>query len=268
MDLEVIGSGIKARVGKKEIGKNQARRGSRKRAGVVTERDKVACRWVCEQGVMTVEQLWRAVWWNPDSNSPRYAYDRVLFLERAGFLKGVRTAFNLKTYFKATKMAQELAMSSGEGFSLIPLHAPPVTETGHSDGMTELRLAVLRAGKCADTTSASWKTDRVLMIDPGFPRERFYKHLPDALWVTPSGKRIAVEYERTRKVLSRLRLKVETFAREMARPDRAFDLVLWIGVPGTMSVLTQVLATHPEQRLRTMSEFLGELKPPKESGGA
>ena len=30
--------------------------------GVVTERDTVAMRWVCEQGAMSVDQLWRAVW--------------------------------------------------------------------------------------------------------------------------------------------------------------------------------------------------------------
>lgn len=262
--MEEVSSGKKAGPEKKIKARGT---NSKKRAGVVTDRDKIACRFVCEQGVMTVEQLWRAVWWNPESNSPRYAYDRVLFLERAGFLKGVRTSFNLKTYFKATKMAQELAMTCGEGVSLIPLHAPPVTETGHSDGMTELRLAVAKAGRLAQPISESWKTDRVLAIDPSFPRERFYKHLPDAIWVTPSGKRIAVEYERTRKVVSRLRLKVEAFAREMVRPDRAFDIVLWIGVPGTMSVLKQVLETHPEQRLRTLGEFLGELKPPREMSG-
>src|SRR5579885_3051500 len=87
--------------------------------GVITERDRVACRWVCEQGVMSVDQLWRAVWWSPESNSPRYAYDRVSFLERAGFLQGVRTAYSLKTYLKATRAAQEAAGTAGEGVSLI-----------------------------------------------------------------------------------------------------------------------------------------------------
>ena len=73
--------------------------------GVIMERDIKACRFVCEQGVMTVDQLWRAVWWSPESNSPRYAYDRVSFLERAGFFEGVRTSYSLKTYFKATRLA-------------------------------------------------------------------------------------------------------------------------------------------------------------------
>ncbi len=35
--------------------------GKGKVRGVLTARDRIACRWVCEQGVMTVDQLWRAV---------------------------------------------------------------------------------------------------------------------------------------------------------------------------------------------------------------
>jgi hypothetical protein len=204
---------------------------------------------------MTVDQLWRAVWWSPESNSPRYAYDRVSFLERAGLLVGVRTPYSLKTFFKATKQAQEAASTAGEGVSLIPLHAPSHAEIGHADGLTELRLAVQKTQR-----GASWRPDRVLVIDPAFPRERFYSHVPDAIWTTPKAQRIAVEYERTRKTASRLRLKVETFSRELARPDRAFDRVLWIGVPGTLSVLSQTLAAHPGQTLRTMDQLFSELK--------
>lgn len=231
--------------------------------GVITERDVKACRFVCEQGVMTVEQLWRACWWSPESNSPRYAYDRVLFLTRAGFLEGMRSPYSLKTYFKATRLAQELVSSAGEGVNLIPLATPPINEIGHADGLTELRLAVQRS-----QPAATWRSDRVLVIDPSFPRERFYSHVPDAIWTTPKGSRIGVEYERTRKVMSRLRMKVETFSREIARPDRAFDLCLWIGVPGTMQTLMKVLASHPAQRLRTMDQFLLELKSSKDAASA
>jgi hypothetical protein len=207
---------------------------------------------------MTVDQLWRAVWWSDASKSARYAYDRVLFLERSGFLEPIRTPFSLKTYFKATRMARELAEQVGEGMAPIPLCAPPLSEIPHTDGLTELRLGTLRAGR-----AAIWKTDRVLAIDPAFPRERFYSHLPDAIWTTPRGQRIAVEYERTRKGVARLRQKVEAFAREMARPDSAFDRVLWIGVPATFSELRTVLASHPEQTLRTVERFYMELKEEK-----
>src|SRR3989338_4822122 len=183
--------------------------------GVLTVRDAKACLWVCEQGVLTVDQLWRAVCWNDASRGPRYAYERVLFLERAGYLSRIKTVTSLKSYFKATRLAQELASGSGGGSGLVPLATPALNEIPHASELTELRLSALRAGR-----AASWSPDRVLMLDPTFPRERFYGLVPDAIWTTPSGKRIAVEYERTRKGVSRVRLKVEAFSREIARPDR------------------------------------------------
>lgn len=230
--------------------------GKEKRArGVVTDRDGLACHWICEQGAMTVDQLWQAVWWSKNSTSPRYAYDRVLFLERSGFVEPIRTPFSLKSYFKATRLGQELALSRQGSSELVPLASPRVSEIPHVDGLTGVRLAVLRAGRLT-----TWKTDRVLGIDPSFPRQRFYSHIPDAIWTTPSGKRVAVEYERTRKGVTKLRQKVEAFEREMARPDRAMDMVLWIAVPGTISELKTVLSSHQKQQLRTMDQFLVELK--------
>ena len=222
--------------------------------GVVTKRDAKACQWVCEQGVMTVDQLWRAVWWSDASRGPRYAYERVLFLERSGFLVRTETPYSLKSYFRATRLAQELASTCGEGSGLIPLASPALNEIPHADQLTELRLRVLKAGRYT-----SWRPDRVLVIDPTFPRERFYGLVPDAIWTTLSGKRIAVEYERTRKGISRVRLKVEAFSREIARPDRAMDLVLWIASGGAHQDLKSVLTSHPAQRLRTSEEFQAEL---------
>ena len=233
-----------------------------KSKGVVTERDRIACRWVCEQGAMTIEQLWRAVWWSENSNSPRYAYVRVLFLERSGFLEKIRSPYSLKSFYKATRTGQEAAQSDLTTQTPVPLQSPPISQIPHSDLLTELRLLVTRAGKVKN-----WKTDRVLVLDPTFPRERFYSHVPDAIWTTPSGKRVAIEYERTRKGIFRIRQKIEAFSREMLRPDRAFDQVLWIGAPGGVTAdLERVLATHPNQILRSYENFKSEiLLPPLHS---
>jgi hypothetical protein len=213
---------------------------------------------------MTADQLYRAVWWSPESRSGTYAYNRIGFLSRAGFLKGDRTSYSLKIYYKATKLAHDAASEIVSGDTIIPLHHPKESETLHTDGLTELRLAVLRAGR-----GTRWQADRSLAIDASFPRERFYGHIPDAIWTTPSGKRVAVEYERTRKGIARVRAKVEAFARELARPDRVFDRVLWVGEGGALSTLRVVLSSRPEQMLRTREEFLSEITPQRmQSGGA
>jgi hypothetical protein len=229
--------------------------GARKVAGIITPRDIKACLWICEQGCMTVDQIWRAVWWSDASRGPRYAYERVLFLERAGYLVRVTSNHSLKSYFRATRIGQELASTSEEAQGMVPLASPAINEIPHAHALTELRLSVLKFKRCA-----SWKSDRVLVSDPSFPRERFYGIIPDAVWTTPSGKRIAVEFERTRKGIFRVRQKVEALSREMVRADRVIDRVLWVSVPGAYQDLEQVLKTHPGQMLRTMEQFALELK--------
>lgn len=223
--------------------------------GIVTERDLLAMSWICEQGCMTVDQLWRGIWWNDTSRGPRYAYERVLFLERAGFLEKVKTPYSLKSYFKARKRAYNLLSTRGEGVSLIPTQKAPLNETLHVDGLTEMRLAAFRSGKVK-----SWITDRMLLVDPTFPRERFEITVPDAIWtLKESERRIAVEYERTRKGRSRVKAKVDAYERELARPDRRIDLVLWVAAPGSFADLKAVLVNHPKHQLRTLHQFLLEL---------
>lgn len=231
--------------------------------GVLTERDAIACRWVCEQGVMTVDQLWRAVWAGESLKSPRYTYERVSFLTRAGFLIGMRSPYSLKVFYKATRHAQDLAHSIGDGN--VPLLAPSLPEIPHADGLTEIRLSVVRAGKLSKEKSAPWQTDRMLAIDPAFPRERFYGNMPDAVWTTGSGRRVAIEYERTRKAKLRVKLKVEAFSREIGRQDRVFDTVLWITSSGTERMLREMTTSHPAHKVRLMHEFFSELSSDSES---
>jgi hypothetical protein len=47
-------------------------------------------------------------------------------------------------------------------------------------------------------------TDRELYLDEAFPKERFSSKaaFPDALWVTQSGIKVAVEYEHWRASVS------------------------------------------------------------------
>lgn len=226
---------------------------------VIVDRDVKCCQWVCEQGAMTVEQLYRAVWWSAESRSSSYAYERIQFLEREGFLEGVKTPYSLKTFFRPTKKTQALVSSRIGEVRPVPVSLVPSNEIPHTDVLTELRLAVIRAGRLG-----SWRTDRMLNIDPEFPKHRFEVAVPDVIWTTKDSKRrIAIEYERSRKGKRRTQVKVEALSRELARADRAFDLVLWIGAPGAYQDLSLLLKNHPNQQLRRLDEFLAEIGQPK-----
>lgn len=225
-----------------------------KTRGVVTDRDREALRLVCEQGAVSVDQLWRGVWdVDCESQSPRYTYERVKFLEESRFLEGVRSTHNLKTYFRATSKTVACVAAGGVGASLIPSSKTPTNEIPHVDVLTEIRLAATKAGKVS-----SWQTDRMLLLDPNFPRERVL--VPDAIWVTKSGRRIAVEFERTRKKRTRVKDKAESFSREMARPDGLVDHVLWFAAPAVERELREVIRPYPNQEVRLVDQFLKGLR--------
>lgn len=57
---------------------------------VFTERDQKALKWIAEQGVATVEQLWWAVWKNAESKSSKYAEERLRDMARGGYIKRER----------------------------------------------------------------------------------------------------------------------------------------------------------------------------------
>lgn len=227
---------------------------------VVVDKDVLCCQWICEQGAMTVDQLHRAVWGRGgESKCSRYAYERVQFLEREKFLEAVRTSYSLKSFFRPTKKAQEIVSVRGDGVSIVPVTLVPTNEIPHVDILTELRLALIRADRVE-----SWKTDRMLLLDSEFPKSRFEVSIPDVIWTTKDSKRrIAVEYERSRKGRRRTLVKVEALSRELARADRAFDMVLWIAAPGAYSDLAATLKNHPDQQLRKLNEFLEEIGQPK-----
>lgn len=231
--------------------------------GVVTSRDIAALKMVCEQGAMTVDQLWAAVWHGGQSTSPRYAYERVLFLEKSGYLERIRTTASLKNHYRAHKSAIAVVSERSQEIVSIPSFKPPINEIPHVDVLTELRIAVLKSGRLGE-----WRTDRMLVLEPDFPRDRFEHTIPDAIWTTKQqGRRIAVEYERTRKGRSRIKQKVDTFDRELGRLDRIFELVLWIASPGAYRDLENVIGLkHPNQKLRTINQFLSELKDDQSTG--
>ena len=227
-------------------------------SGVVTERDAIALSWVISQGVMSVDQIFRAVYSGGGTASSRYAYKRVQFLESSGYLASVNAGHKKERFLKATKRAQKLLFLKGLPDITQTLHIPTISEIPHAEILTEIRIAILKSGKHAG--GLWWRSEGSLLEDEAFPKTRFQDLLPDALWVTKSGTRVAIEFERTRKGITRVRKKVEGLERELNRADRSFDLVLWVSVDGAYRDLQKALSTRPSQKLRTVNEFLQELK--------
>ena len=234
------------------------RRGDAVISGQVTERDVLALSWVLSCGVMTVDQIFRAVYSGGAVKSSRYAYKRVQFLEDSGYLTSVNAAHKKERFLKVTKKAQKFLLLKGVPDITRTLQVPTMSEIPHAEVLTEVRITILKTGKHG--YGQWWRSEGSLIEDEGFPSARFRDLMPDALWVTKSGKRVAIEFERTRKGITRVRKKVEGLDQELRRPDRAFDLVLWISVDGAYRDLKQAIGNRDTQTLRTVNEFLKELQ--------
>jgi hypothetical protein len=218
----------------------------------LTERELRAIQLACEQGVVTAEQLWHAVWKGQKQVTKNYTYKRLKRLLKCQVLDAYKSPINRRLYFAAAPLGR-LHLEAARGIRA-PEYIPPSIQFRHAERLTDIRLAIERAGRLA-----SWATDQMLLIHPSFPRDRFRGYVPDALWVTPTKSRVLVEYERAYKGPARLRQKVEAFSREMARADKFMDHVLWIGEEDRAVELRKVISGDNRHTVRTFSEFEAEL---------
>ena len=119
-------------------------------SGVVTERDLQALSWVISQGVMTVDQIYRAVYSSETVGSSRHTYRRVQFLEDAGYLTSVIAHHKKERFLKATRRAQQLLGMKGVADVTRALHVPTIAEIPHAEVLTEIRIAIAKSGKHGD----------------------------------------------------------------------------------------------------------------------
>lgn len=227
-------------------------------ARVITDRDVLALRIVLQMGVLTVGQAYQLVWWTSESKSKRYAERRMSFLTESGFLTRTVTPYSRSRFHRATRSALDLVQSQFPDFCLTTLAPVSTPEIPHSDGLAELRCLIKINGRFQNPDNF-WKSDRELRVDPDFPKERLFDSIPDAIWTTKSGKRIAVEYERTRKSGPRILAKAQALDRELSRSDRVFDLVLWMVSPGTAPDVKRVIGARAHHTVKFLADLKFEL---------
>ena len=138
---------------------------------VVTDRDAEALLWVLHQGVMTVGQLFRAVYRTSPSQSPRHAYTRIQFLEQSGFLVSLKSPHRKDRFLKITKLGQSYLFSQNIGNVTRVLSVPSTSEIPHAEILTEIRIAIQESGKHGD--GFWWRGECLLSEDDEFPKECF-----------------------------------------------------------------------------------------------
>ena len=190
-----------------------------------TNRDKKAVLFLVEQGFATIEQLYQAAW--GDQKTSSYAYERLILLERAGFIRGSRLNVGPLKIYQATGMGRHLVAT----MSPFPMPMTDLSKTIaiHQLDLNEVRLSLESRGV------NSWRSAESLIIDPTFSRIGG-RHVPDGYYVSSKGSRTAVEYDRTLRKRERIRDRLASYMSELYSPNRSFDRLVYLVSPNLENV--------------------------------
>ncbi|MGZ3790045.1 MAG: hypothetical protein ACXVLQ_16025 [Bacteriovorax sp.] len=220
----------------------------------ITERDKLCAEFVVEQGFATIEQLWKVAW--SDHKNTSYAYDRVLVLERSGFLKQVKSDGVTFKIVSPTPKSRSLVASFSQ-------HPIPFTNASkdivfHQLDLNELRILFQKKGL------SNWRSAECLAVDPSF-KKIGTRHIPDAFYVSSKGVRTAIEYDRTLRKKDRIKDRLSSYVVELMSPDRNIDRLIYLVAPAYLKTYQQIFDQGFEGIkgkfiLSTMEEFKKQLE--------
>lgn len=193
----------------------------------LTERDMLCLRFVVEQGFATIEQLWKVAW--NDQKNASYVYDRVLVLERAGFLKAIEMAgVSFKIVTLTTKSRNSIATMTS---SPVTIRTPPPNQVQHQLDVNELRIMLGHLGKLSVYSS---------LCLTSFFHNRIYA--PDLILDLENTTKVAVIYDRTIRKKERIFDKINFFTSETDLPDRKYDVILYLVSQGFLNTYREILA--------------------------
>jgi len=195
----------------------------------LTQRDEVCLKFVVEQGFATIEQLWKIAW--SDQKNSAYTYNRILHLEKSGFVKSVKISDSpVKIVSSTLKSRNMVALNSSyptpfSGVSPDLIH--------HQLDLNDLRILF------EDKGLTGWRSAETLIIDPGF-KKLGSRHVPDAFYVSTKGVRTAIEYDRTIRKKDRIKERLSLYLTELMSPDRNMDRLIYLVAPAYLKIYQQV----------------------------
>lgn len=219
-----------------------------------TERDKRAVLFVVEQGFATIEQLWRAGW--GDQRTASYAAERLVLLERAGFLKSFRLDNSPLKVYRSQALGRYLV--SGISQNPVPMTDLSKTIAIHQLELNQVRLALESKGV------STWRSAESLIIDPNF-KKLGGRHVPDGFYVSSTGIRTAVEHDRTLRKKERIKERLSDYLSELMSPDRSFDRLVYLVSPSLERIYRPIFdqsffSLKDKTILMTLPRFLEALQ--------
>lgn len=252
--------GVGGEVGQGKAHEDESRKGQKVKGVRVTPRDLDMLEFINDMkfaGASLIFQRFFRKKGEGGANSVVVAKNRLNRLRLVGVLEGERNHAVNQTFYRVTKAGVELL----DRFR--PMREHPVAlkridhhTFDHDRWVAEMRVALEKA-----FVLTSWISERQLKAEGSVLRGLPEEYHPDAVFVKPTGERVAFEFENAWKSKDRYQRKVNRFV-DILKGDgqRIFDQVHYVclksGVAKSISGISRVY--EPLILVSELEKFLGD----------
>jgi hypothetical protein len=236
----------------------------------LTDRDYQIFGFLLDQKFASLEALYfrffdgRKIASDPLPENLYVARQRLGILKRASLLSTERVYSEAKSLYLLTPLGHHVFKMRRDTDAYAPtVQSVDFRNYEHDTAVTYCRVAIERMGK-----SMRWFSERRLRMHgfqiPGVGSELPSSIVPDGIFVSSKGERIAFELEYTHRKKSRYEWKISEYRSVMGGSRPLIHRVLFVaGNERVHRDLKDVLPDHSSFWLETYAHFLGRLFPPE-----
>lgn len=180
---------------------------------LLTSRDFQIITFVCEMKFASLEDIYEKFFKKlrngSESKSLWWARERITELYKHGYLNRIYSFNERKAYYLGTKKGYyELIKSYPIVIPTRPVETINFNTFEHDKLLMSLRLKMEKQSECS-----KWISDRTLSQFPELCPSIDKSYLPDAIYTTPSGEKVAFELEISRKAKKRYKEKIQSYVK-------------------------------------------------------
>lgn len=180
---------------------------------LLTTRDFEIISFVCDMKFASLEDIFEKFFKKlkdgSESKSLWWARERVTELYKHGFINRIYSFNERKAYYLGTKKGYyELVRSYPSVIPTRPVESINFNTFEHDKLLLSLRLKMEKENKCS-----KWISDRTLSQFPELCPTVDKSYLPDAIYTTNSGEKVAFELEISRKAKKRYKDKIQSYVK-------------------------------------------------------
>lgn len=219
-------------------------------AVMLTERDLEILEFIIDMKFSSVQAVFKKFFQKTrsetEAKSQAWAQKRLFQLEKAKFLTAVYNFADRTKYYSGTfKSYYALKNLNPQLMLLKPTGSIDQRTFSHDKTVLDLRVLLEESGK-----STLWISERKLKAQPELVQGLSPKYIPDGIYLTPSGEKIAFELEISTKAKERYREKVRRYVYLLrsSQSEKPFHRIQFV-------CATDIVRKHIERETKLYPQF-------------